>query len=72
MITVSNRSEAASLITRRRPYTNLYQAVILRAVRDLAQHQYRDEARQWLLSPESDFAFTTAGFSPDGIRGQVI
>jgi len=39
MITVSNRSKAASLITRRRPYTNLYQAVILRAVQDLAQAQ---------------------------------
>ena len=72
MITVSDKRKAASLITHRRSYASLYQAVILRAVRDLAQHQYRDEARQWLLSPESDFAFTTAGFSPDGIRGQVI
>ena len=72
MITVSDRRNAASPITHRRSYASLYQAVILRAVQDLAQKQRRDEAREWLLSPESDFAFTKAGISPNGIRQHVI
>ena len=72
MTTVSDRRKSASLITHRRSYVGLYQAVILRAVRDLAQAQHRDEAREWLLSPESDFAFARAGISPNGVRQHVI
>jgi hypothetical protein len=72
MITVSDSRKATSLITHRRSYASLYQAVILRAVQDLAQAQHRDEAREWLLSPESDFAFAGAGMSPNGIRHHVV
>lgn len=54
------------------PYARLYKAVILRALQDLAQNHRRDEAREWLLSPESDYAFVTAGISPRSIRQQVI
>jgi len=53
-------------------YAPLYQAVILRAVRDLAHEEHRDEAREWLLSPDSDHAFATAGISRDSIRQQMI
>jgi len=53
-------------------YAPLYQAVILRAVQDLAHQEHRDEAREWLLSPDSDHAFVTAGISPDSIRQQMI
>jgi len=72
MTTVSDSRKATSLITHRRSYASLYQAVILRAVQDLAQAQHRDEAREWLLSPESDFAFVRAGISPNGVRQHVI
>ena len=72
MITVSDSRKATSLITHRRSYASLYQAVILRAVQDLGQKQHRDEAREWLLSPQSDFAFNRAGISPYGIRQHVI
>ena len=72
MITVSDKRKAASLITHRRSYASLYQSVILRAVQDLGQKQHRDEAREWLLSPQSDFAFNRAGISSYGIRQHVI
>jgi hypothetical protein len=53
-------------------YARLFQAVIQRAVQDLAQKEHQDEAREWLLSSESDYAFATAGISPDSLRQQVI
>ena len=71
MTTLSNTRQAAPL-THHHPYARLYQAVILRAVQDLAQKEHQDEARDWLLSPDSDYAFTTAGISPNGIRQQMI
>jgi hypothetical protein len=46
--------------------------VILRAVHDLAQTKHQDEAREWLLSSQSDYAFTTAGISPDSIQQEMI
>ncbi|HXW91234.1 MAG TPA: hypothetical protein VEK33_11870 [Terriglobales bacterium] len=72
MKTPSNKRDAASLFAHNRSYANLYQAVILRAVQDLAQKQHQDEARAWLLSSESDYAFATAGISPDSIRQQMM
>ena len=72
MTTRSNRSQAALLVPQHYPYARLYRAVILRAVHDLAQTQHRDKAREWLLSPESDYAFVMAGISPNSIRGQMI
>jgi len=71
MTTFSNRRQATPLI-HDRPYAGLYQAVILRAVQDLAHKENRDEAREWLLSSESDYAFVTAGISPNSIRQQMI
>ena len=71
MTTLSNRRLAA-LHARHHPYASLYQAVILRAVQDLAQKEHQDEAREWLLSPDSDYAFSTAGISPNSIRQQMI
>jgi hypothetical protein len=44
----------------------------MRALQDLSQKAHQDEAREWLLSPDSDFAFTTAGISPQSIRLQMI
>jgi hypothetical protein len=41
-------------------------------VQDLEQKKHRDEAREWLLSPESDYAFAAAEISPHSIRQQVI
>lgn len=72
MTTLSDRSQAVPPVAHRHRYARLYQAVISRAVKDLAQKQHRGEARQWLLSPESDYAFATAGISPEDIRLQVI
>jgi hypothetical protein len=54
------------------PYARLFQAVIHRAVQDLAQKEHQDEAREWLLSSESDCAFATAGIIPDTLRQQMI
>ena len=68
MTTLSNNGQAA----RHHPYARLYQAIILRAVHDLAQKQHQDEAREWLLSSESDYAFATAGISPNNLRRQMI
>lgn len=64
----SNRPPAVSLAARDNSYAHLYQAVILRALQDLAQKQLRGEASEWLLSAESDCAFATAGISPQSIR----
>jgi hypothetical protein len=61
-----------TLGTRRYPYARLYQAVIDRAVQDLAHKKHQGEAREWLLSAESDFAFATAGISPNSIRERMI
>ena len=72
MITLSNRRQAVPLVAHHHPYARLYQAVILRALQDLGQKPHRDEAREWLLSPESDFAFVRAGISPSSIRQQMM
>lgn len=72
MTTTSNKDKAPSLIARNRSYARLYQAVILRALQDLAQEEHQDEAREWLLSSESDSAFATAGISPETLRQQVL
>ena len=72
MTTHSNKRKAASPVASNHPYARLYQAVILRAVQDLAQKEHQDEAREWLLCSQSNFAFTTAGISPDSIRQQMI
>ena len=72
MTTHSNKRKAAPPVASNHPYGRLYQAVILRAVQDLAQEEHQEEAREWLLSPRSDYAFTTAGISPDSIRQQMI
>lgn len=71
MTTLTTRHRALPLDADHHPYTRLYRAVILRAVHDLKQKKHRDEAREWLLSPESDDAFATAGISPQGIRLRV-
>ena len=72
MTTLSNQKQAVPPVAQHHPYASLYQAVILRAVQDLAEKQHRDEAREWLLSSESDYAFATAGISPLIIRRQMI
>ena len=71
MLTLSNERQTASQIAHHL-YASLYQAVILRAVQDLAQEEHQGEAREWLLSPDSDYAFATAGISPNSIRQQMI
>jgi hypothetical protein len=72
MTTLSDRHQIATLVAHQHPRARLYQAVIRRAVRDLAQKHHRDEAREWLLSPESDYAFATSGINPNSIRQQMI
>ena len=72
MTTLSNKRQAAPLVAQHPRYSRLYQAVILRAVQDLAQEEHQGEAREWLLSPDSDYAFATAGISPNSIRQQMI
>jgi hypothetical protein len=68
----SHRRQAVTRVGKHHSFARLYHAVILRAVRDLAQKQHRDAAREWLLSPESDHAFATAGINPHDIRLQVF
>jgi hypothetical protein len=70
MTTLSSKRKGASLVPLH-PYVRLFQAVIHRAVQDLAQNEHRDEARAWLLCCESDYAFATAGICPDSIRQQM-
>jgi len=72
MMTPSNTHQAPPLVAHDHRYAPLYQAVILRAVQDLAQAEHQDEAREWLLSPDSDHAFATAGINPNAIRQQMI
>jgi len=72
MTTPSNDRKAEPLVRQNHSYARLVQAVILRAVRDLPQEEHQDEAREWLLSSESDYAFATAGISPDGLLQQVL
>ena len=71
MMTPSNKRPAVAPVAHRR-YAPLYKAVILRAVQDLTHEEHQDDARQWLLSSESDYAFATAGISPNSIRQQMI
>jgi hypothetical protein len=72
MMTLSNNVHDELSATHHHRYAPLYQAVILRAVQDLSQTEHHDEAREWLLSPESDYAFATAGISPNGIRQHMM
>jgi hypothetical protein len=60
MTTLSNTRQTLPPVEHHHPYARLYRAVILRALQDLTQKQYQDEARKWLLSPESDYAFAIA------------
>jgi len=72
MSTASSARRAVPLVAQHHPYAYLYQAVILRAVQDLAQKRYRNNARKWLLSTESDYAFAIAGMSQHTVRQQMI
>jgi len=62
-MTTSSDKRQVVMLAHHHPHARLYQAVIRRAVQDLAQRHHRDEAREWLLSPESDYAFATAGIN---------
>jgi hypothetical protein len=72
MMKLSNTRQAAAVVADHHQYAPLYQAVILRAVQDLAHQEHQEEAREWLLSADSDHAFATAGISPNSIRQQMI
>jgi len=72
MRTASSARLAVPLVALHNPYGRLYQAVILRAVQDLVQKRHRNNARRWLLSTESDYAFAIAGMNPHSIRSQMI
>jgi len=72
MTTPLNRHRSAPLTAHHHPYAHLYQAVILRAVQDLAEEEHHGDARKWLLSTESEYAFARAGISPNSIRQQMI
>ena len=65
MTTPSDKRQVMTLVANHHP-------VIGRAVQDLARKHHRDEAREWLLSSESDYAFATAGINPHSIRQQMI
>jgi hypothetical protein len=67
-----NRRRSTLHFANHHPYARLYQAVILRAVQDLAEQEHRGDARKWLLSNESEYAFATAGISPNSVRQQMI
>ena len=69
---LSTKHQATPLVAHHDRFAPLYQAVILRAVQDLTQEEHQDEAREWLLSPDSDHAFATAGINPNSIRQQMI
>jgi hypothetical protein len=69
MTTFSSKHRAAG---RRRAYARLYKAVILRAVEDLTEKEHRHEARKWLLSSDSEYAFAAAGINPSSVRQQMI
>jgi hypothetical protein len=70
MTTLSNKRHVARLGPNH-PYARLYQAVIHRAVQDLRRKEHQGEARAWLLSSASDYAFATAGIIRDSIRQQM-
>jgi hypothetical protein len=71
MKTLFNNCEAP--LARHRPqHAGLYRAVILRAVQNLKYKRYGGEAREWLLSSESDAAFASAGINPDLIRVHIM
>ena len=72
MTTPSKRHQALPATAHHQRVARLYQAVIMRALQDLSQTEHRDEAREWLLSSDSDFAFTTSGISPQSVRLQMI
>lgn len=67
-----NRHRSSPMVAKHNPYARLYQALIHRAVQDLTHQEHQEEARQWLLSRDSDYAFATAGLSAHGIRQQLI
>jgi hypothetical protein len=67
----SNKHQTAAVGARNHRYGRLFQAIILRAVQDLAQNEHQHEAREWLLSSESDYAFAMAGISPDSVRQEM-
>jgi hypothetical protein len=67
-----NKYELTPLVTPHLPFARLYRAVISRAVEDLAHKHHGEEARKWLLSPDADSAFATAGISPHRIRLQIM
>ena len=70
MMKPSNQPQVSQSVAHHHRYASLFQAVILRAVQDLAQEEHQHEAREWLLSPQSDHAFATAGISSNSIRQQ--
>ena len=72
MTELLNPRPATQLFAHHHSYAGLYQAVILRAVQDLAQKEHQDEAREWLLSPDSDYAFAAAGIKPNSVRQQMM
>ena len=72
MTTLVNRRRSAPFFAHHHSYARLYQAVILRAVQDLAEQEHQGDAREWLLSNESEYAFATAGISPNSIRQQMM
>ena len=72
MKALSTSCETTPLVANQHRYARLYQAVVLRALQDLIQTRRRDEAREWLLSPESDCAFAAAGISRHDIRQLVV
>jgi hypothetical protein len=59
-----NRTQSSPFAAKHNPYARLYQALIRRAVQDLIQQEHQEEARQWLLSGDSDYAFATAELAP--------
>ena len=67
----SNTHQSTPPVEHHHSYARLYQAVIFRAVQDLAQEKHQDEAREWLLSSQSDYAFASAGINADSVRQQI-
>jgi hypothetical protein len=72
MTMLSNQRRATAQAAGNHPYARLYRAVIVRAMQDLVHKEHHIEAREWLLSPESDHAFATAGISANSIRQEVL
>jgi hypothetical protein len=72
MKVLSKSRKTTTLVANHHRYARLYQAIVRRAVQDLAQRKRRDEAGEWLLSPDSDYAFATARISSNGIRRLIV